>query len=101
MQINQKIFSVRDSKSETYSTPWFQPTTASGIRLFSRMAQEPQSMIHVCPNDFALFELGEVNLETAQFNMLAQPVNLGLANQFLEGEGVGSELAPASLATVS
>lgn len=50
------------------------------------MSEDPNSMTNSHPNDFALFELGTFNTETARFEIYAQPLSLGLANQFSVAE---------------
>lgn len=83
MNLTQKLFSIRDSKTESFNLPFYQPTTAAALRIFEKMHYEENSMLNDYPDDFALFELGEFDTTTAKFTIYAQPISLGLANQFV------------------
>lgn len=74
-----KIFSVFDSKAEAYNVPFFAPTTAVGVRMFKRAANDEGSDFCRHAEDYCLFELGEFNVETGVLEVLKSPRSLGLA----------------------
>nr|AVQ10164.1 nonstructural protein [Gokushovirinae environmental samples] len=69
-----KIFTIRDSKGETYNTPFFQKTHGEAERNFRELVKDEKSMVAKYPDDFDLYYLGEyddtngniISLETPQ-----------------------------------
>lgn len=80
-----KVFSVYDTKSLSYSPPFFMPTMGSAIRAFSDLAVDNQSTIAKHPSDYILMYIGEFNNSSGE--LIAQSVvkNLGLASDYVEG----------------
>lgn len=73
------ILSVHDSKAEAFITPFFQPNLAMGLRAFAQAVNDPESMFHIHPGDYTLFELGRFNSNTGELIPLPSPKNHGLA----------------------
>jgi len=83
MNLTQKLFSILDTKTEQFMVPFTSQTTASAIRNFEAMSNNPESMVHAHPEDFCLFELGSFDTSSASFEIYAAPVSLGLAAAFI------------------
>lgn len=77
-----KIYSVYDSKSQTYTLPFFQGTKAQAIRTFTNMSKNPEHQFCMNPEDFTLFEVGEYDdiLGTITQDKI---VSVGLALNFI------------------
>lgn len=71
-----KIFSVYDDKVEAFSTPFFQKTTAAGIRAFTQVAEDPTTNIFKYGADYTLFEIGTFEDNTGEIEYTI-PKNLG------------------------
>jgi len=80
-----KIFSIYDSKAETWTNPIIAQTTAAGIRAFERAANDPNSDFSASPGDYSLMELGEWDASTGRIEQNHAPKNLGTA---LEMQGL-------------
>jgi len=59
MKMIHKIYSVYDSKAETYTPPFFQHREAMAIRTFSDCVNDPGHTFGMHPEDYTLFHLGE------------------------------------------
>lgn len=73
------MFSIYDSKSETFDRPFFSTNTATALREFTHVARNPSSTINQFATDYTLFELGEFNQSTAEFTAHPSPKALTLA----------------------
>jgi len=72
-----KIFSVYDTKAETYMQPFHAPTTGSAIRSISDCLSDSSHPFAKHPTDYMLFELGSYDDSSASFTLLADKVCLG------------------------
>lgn len=61
-----KVFSVRDEKTRTYMRPIFDAHTASALRSWSEIVNEPSSPMCKFPSDFSLYEVGQFDDEQGQ-----------------------------------
>ena len=66
-----KIFSIYDSKAETFNTPLFLVQEGQAIRIFDDMVNDDQTDIAKHTEDYTLFNLGEFDSETG----LVTPLN--------------------------
>jgi len=77
------LCSVKDRAADAYARPMFVPSTGVAIRSFSdeinRQAEDNQFYNH--PDDFDLYEFGEFDDNTGQFNLYEQPKLLSLGKQ--------------------
>lgn len=80
--MNLEIFSVYDSKAETYMAPWTATNKATAIRAFSDQCNNPDSSFSRHPHDYALMHLGSWDDQTARYETLEVPTNMGLAHEF-------------------
>lgn len=81
-----KLFTVYDSKTETYLRPFCLLTKGEAIRGFSETSNDPQSQICKYPADFTLFELGEFDDQTATLKPYDAKINLGNGLEFKNKE---------------
>lgn len=77
-----KLFTVYDSKTESYGKPFCMLTKGEALRGFADVANDPQTQISKYPADFTLFELGDWNDANAEFSIHEAKINLGTANEF-------------------
>lgn len=77
-----KVYTVFDSKTEHYGTPFFQQTTGEALRSWTDLANDSSTMICKHPEDFSLMEIGVYDDLTGAFENRNAPLNLGLASQF-------------------
>lgn len=78
-----KIFSIFDSKAETFNTPIFLPTDGQAIRIFDDMTNDGKSEVSKHPEDYTLFVLGEFDSDNGLVTPLNTPKSLGLAQEFV------------------
>lgn len=53
-----KIYSIFDSKAESYTLPFFQQTEPMAIRTFADWCNDPNHTFGKHPEDYTLFESG-------------------------------------------
>lgn len=79
----QIIVAVRDAKADSFGRPFFVPTVGLGVRSFqdevNRAAEDNAFYRH--PEDFALYELGTYDDETACLSSHSVPKLLIQADQ--------------------
>jgi len=76
------LYSVFDSKSRIFSTPFTSVNQFTALRDFSRASTDPTSDINKFPEDYTLYELGSFDDNSGVIAPHAQALNLGLAVQF-------------------
>lgn len=79
-----RAFSIYDSKAQCFNVPFFQPTVPSAVRMFSDLANDPQSMVFKHPGDFVLYEIGEYDDSVGKLVNMAEHRHLGVATQYKE-----------------
>ncbi len=79
-----KVFSIYDSKAESFLQPFFCPNRAVAVRSFTTAAQDARSDFHRYAGDYTLFEIGDFDLEKGAWVEYEAKVNLGLASQYIE-----------------
>lgn len=72
-----KMFTVYDSKAETYLRPFSMRSTGEAIRGFITTLNDGQSEFSLYPADFTLFEIGTFDESTCKITILTTPENLG------------------------
>lgn len=94
-----KMFTVYDSKADSFIQPFFSQSTGTAIREFSAACNKQDHQFSKYAGDYTLFELGEFNQDTAKFQLAQSPLNLGLAITFIEpAAGIGQ--APAEVSAI-
>lgn len=80
------MFSVYDSKVGAYLPPMFMRSRGEAIRSFETAVKSEDHNFNKYASDYTLFELGSWDDETAKFDILATPLSLGVAVEFLQPE---------------
>ncbi|WNK13579.1 MAG: nonstructural protein [Microvirus sp.] len=78
------IISVRDIVANAYSPPTFHQSKGSALRSFSSEVNraDENNTIYKHPNDYELYALGTYEDETATFEIMAKPEQIGLARDY-------------------
>lgn len=79
--MKHELFSVYDSKAETYGPIFTSKNKAMAIRLIQQSA--PGTTMGTYPSDFILFQLGSFDDDTAEFDHPGL-INLGHIDTFLQ-----------------
>jgi len=77
------LCSVKDRAADAYGRPMFVPSTGVAIRSFSDEINRsaPDNQLYNHPDDFDLYEFGEFDDNTGEFNLYEQPKLLSLGKQ--------------------
>ena len=78
------MFSVYDSKSESYQPPQAYPTAGMAIRSFAAGANDKASAFGRWPRDFTLFEVGTYDDSSGKMIPHETPLSRGVAIEFVE-----------------
>lgn len=78
------VFAVYDTGIQTWMPPIYARNKGEMLRQFVDAVNNPESKIAKYPADFVLFELGTWNDESADFSLLASPVKMGIAIEFMK-----------------
>lgn len=79
----QNVYTVYDSKSESYSPPFLARTHGEAIRSFEQAARTEKHQFNEHAEDFTLFHLGNWNDNSALYEMNLNPVPLARAHEAL------------------
>ncbi|AXH78010.1 MAG: nonstructural protein [Microviridae sp.] len=71
-----KVFSIRDTKAETYNMPFYQKSHGEAERSFKALTTDESSMISKYPEDFDLYFLGTYDDQTGQLTVLDTPQHI-------------------------
>jgi len=63
--MKQKMYSIYDVKAAAYGVPFFTPTDGLAIRSFQNLVEDSNSMVFRYPEDFTLYCLGDIDLNSA------------------------------------
>ena len=63
-----KVFTILDTKAESYGPPFTSHTTATGIRQFTELVNDGRHFFSKYPEDYEMFEIGEWEDEDATFH---------------------------------
>lgn len=75
-----KVYSVLDTKAESFGTPFFMPNRAMAQRAFNDLAHDDKTLVNKHPSDFMLYEIGDYEDENGELTP-CKPINLGLPEQ--------------------
>lgn len=78
------VFAIYDSGISTWLTPLYFRNKGEAIRWWAEVCNNPEAKISKHPADYTLFEVGTWNDDNNSFNLLAAPVKLGLALEFVK-----------------
>lgn len=85
-----KIYSIFDSKSESYMAPSFLNANGQAIRAFTDAIQSAEHPFGKHPADYTLFHIGLYDDQTAKLTPLT-PHNLGNGLEFLSTQPTNTE----------
>lgn len=85
-----KMFSVYDSKAETWLSPFGLGNPKEAIRAFMTEANDPASMIGRHPADYTLFQVGTFDTTSGQIVGMVTPTNLGQAASYVRPVSPGA-----------
>ena len=72
-----QIYTIYDSKAETYNTPFLMLNDAVAVRSFQELLTDPMTTIQKNPEDYTLFHIGEFNGLTGQVKPIEAHIALG------------------------
>lgn len=78
-----KAFSIRDSKSEVFNTPFFNKTMGEAERNFRTLVNDEKSTVHKFPEDFDLYWIGDYDDNSGTMKTLDTPQHIIKAVQVL------------------
>lgn len=68
-----KIFAVFDHKAEAFLRPFFSETTGLALRGFTDAVNEAGHEMNRHPEDYVLYEFGEIDVQTGEGELLDTP----------------------------
>jgi len=80
----QKIYSIYDVKVGLYMQPFPAHTHGMALRMFSDHVNDPNTITHKHPADFALFHLADFDESEGRYQNRDKPEHLAQATDFLE-----------------
>ena len=78
------VFSIYDSKAESFSTPFIQTTVGLAIRFLETLTKDPQTALNKYPEDHTLFRIGEWDERKGEIKMDTAPVSLARSSDYIE-----------------
>lgn len=84
------IFSVYDSKVQSYANPFYANHRGEALRGLEEVANDKTHNIGKYPADFTLFELGNFDSDTGKFVLHSTPISLGVAIEYVKSHDVSS-----------
>ena len=82
--MEQKIFSIRDSKADYYTTPFFVKTMGEAERMFKDIIRDEKSQLNKHPEDFDLYYMGLYDDNTGKWTCLDILQHMHKAIEFVE-----------------
>jgi hypothetical protein len=79
-----KIFSLLDSKLESYGQPFFFQHPGQAVRFLQDLVRDGKNQVSQHPEDFRLFQLGAYDPTVGRFENLPVPIFLADAISFVE-----------------
>lgn len=83
------VFTIYDEKAEVYGQPFFTPAIGIASRLFSDLANNPESPIGKHPADYKLYHIGYYTDENARFDNNENPVYIGAGQDYVTPTNTG------------
>lgn len=89
-----KVFAVYDVDQEAFGQPFYMLTQAEARRALITSAHTEDHLFKLYPHQFQLFQIGEWDNNTGEFNKEMSPQNLGSIAANTVGENNVQELYP-------
>lgn len=83
----QKVFTVYDSKSESYDRPWTAQSLGIALRSIMDVLKDTSHPFSKWPADFTLFEIGEYDEHTGSLMPYHAKINRGVLLELRENTG--------------
>lgn len=80
------IFSIHDSKMETFNRPFCMPAVGAAIRAFQDEVNTAGSEMNKHPEDYALFDLGTFDEDLGILNSNSTPIKISEAKDLIYRE---------------
>lgn len=64
------MYCIKDAKTG-FMTPVVEQNDAAALRNFSHAVNQPDSLMHDCPNDFSFFKVAEFDTDKGVFPILS------------------------------
>ena len=80
----QLMYTVYDSKAETFMPPFFVPAKGLAIRAFEDCINSMEHHFGKHPADYTLFELGSFDTNAGEFNLLSSKQSVGNGVEFVK-----------------
>lgn len=96
--MENKLYAVYDSKSETYNGVHTHRTRGEAIRTFTDACNDPETMLYKHPEDYTLFEVGGFNIDNGCITALEAKIPVGSALDFKKQMTLDSAQQSLSLA---
>ncbi|AZL82880.1 nonstructural protein [Apis mellifera associated microvirus 26] len=77
----QKLFAIRDSKTEYFGSPFCKATHGEAERDFRTLVNDEKTNLNQYPEDYDLYYLGEYDNNSGKFETLETPQHLMKAIQ--------------------
>lgn len=90
----QKAYTIRDSKSEVFHTPFYAKTHGEAERNFAAVVNDDKTLVGQHPQDFDLFYIGEYNDLTGKFETLETPEHQIKAVQLKKTAEIPQKILP-------
>lgn len=74
--MNQKMYSIRDSKAEVFNQPFFCHTHGEAERNFTQLAKDEKSFISQYPTDYDLYYIGDYDTVSGKIKALDTPQHI-------------------------
>jgi len=81
-----KVYTIYDSKIQTYMRPFFLQANGAARRAFEDLVNDKSTEISRHPEDYTLFELATFDDQTGVFENANAPTSLGLAQEYIREE---------------
>ncbi len=75
------LYSIKDAKTG-FMTPVLEQNDAAALRNFSHAVNQPDSLMHDCPNDFTLFKIADFDTDAGILSILS-PILVADASEVL------------------
>lgn len=77
-----KVYSVYDSKSSLFGSPFFIPSEPQARRAFSDVVNDSSTIVSRHPSDFILYQIGEFDESVGLLSSITPVLSLGNASEY-------------------
>ena len=91
-----KFFAILDVKANYFQTPFADKTTVDAIRGFTSVVNKKGTIYNDFPDDFAICELGEFDVNTGKIAPHQNPINISTGRPLLKADAPTGAPMPMS-----